>query len=249
MAVSITGGNSPRYLTEFAARFGSANVFLTGYQAQNTTGRILQDQIKAEKDELTYTVNSEPLGTEWPSVSNIVRTTVEEDGKSKPVTRATIPADWVTTINGLSGHAAQSRLLDFARTVSPETIALIHGPDFAQDHLARHLMKNVEGVEQATRSRMLTPIAISRDIGVDTPAVTPEHFDGDDLSMPEQIEIMQEQVSAMSEDLAAARKDTSPSEAEIRQIAGTNFKTPRPVEGHEVPSLSIAYDRLPPSGA
>jgi predicted metal-dependent RNase len=214
----LTGGNSPRYLTELAARFGSANVFLTGYQAQNTTGRTLQDQIKAENEELTYTVTSEPLGTEWPSVSNIVRTTVEEDGQNKPVTRATIPADWVTTIEGLSGHAAQSGLLDFARTVSPETIALIHGPDFAQDHLARHLTKNVESVEQATRSRMLTPIAISRDIDVDTPALAAEHFDGDDLSMPEQIEAMQEQLSAMSEDLAAARNDTSPSEAEIRRI-------------------------------
>jgi predicted metal-dependent RNase len=216
----LTGGNSPRYLTELAARFGSANVFLTGYQAQNTTGRVLQDQVKAEKDELTYTADSEPFGTDWPSVSNIVRTTVEEEAgeTSRPVTRVTIPADWLTTVEGLSGHAAQSGLLDFARTVSPETIALIHGPDFAQDHLATHLTKNVESVQQATRSRMLTPIAVSRDIDVDTPALTAEHVDGDDLSVPEQIEVLQEQVAALSEDLAAARKDTSPSEAEIRRI-------------------------------
>ncbi|EMA47789.1 metal-dependent RNase [Halococcus salifodinae DSM 8989] len=215
----LTGGNSPRYLTEFAARFGSANVFLTGYQAQNTTGRVLQDQRKAEKDELTYTVDSEPLGTDWPSVSNIVRTTVEEDGKSKPVTRATIPADWVSTINGLSGHAAQHGLLEFVRTVSPETVALIHGPEYAQGHLATHLAKNVESIQQATRSRMLTPIAVSRDIDVDTPALSPENFEtADDLSAHEKIEVLQEQLSAMSEDLAAARNDTSPSEAEIRRI-------------------------------
>ncbi|HET7323425.1 MAG TPA: MBL fold metallo-hydrolase [Halococcus sp.] len=214
----LTGGNSPRYLTEFAARFGSANVFLTGYQAQNTTGRALQDQLKAEKDELTYTVDAEPFGTDWPSVPNIVRTTIEEDGQNKPVTRATIPADWVTTADGLSGHAAQSGLLNFARTVSPQTIALIHGPDYAQDHLATHLAKNVESVEQATRSRLLTPIAVSRDIDVDTPALSPEHFDTNELSAHEKIEILQEQLSSMSEDLAAARKDTSPSEAEIRRI-------------------------------
>ncbi|HET7324164.1 MAG TPA: MBL fold metallo-hydrolase RNA specificity domain-containing protein [Halococcus sp.] len=193
---------------------------LTGYQAQNTTGRVLQDQLKAEKEELTYTANAEPFGTDWPSVSNIVRTTVEDEtGKtSKPVTRVTIPADWVTTVEGLSGHAAQFGLLDFARTVNPKTIALIHGTDYAQDHLATHLAKNVESVQQATRSRMLTPIAISRDIDVDTPALSPEHVDGDDLSVPEQIEVLQEQMSAMSEDLAAARKDASPSEAEIRRL-------------------------------
>jgi predicted metal-dependent RNase len=221
----LTGGNSPRYLTELAARFGSANVFLTGYQAQNTTGRVLQDQIKANKDELTYTVTSEPLGTDWPSTSNIVRTTVEEDGAAKHVTRATIPADWVSTINGLSGHAAQSGLLEFARTVSPETVALIHGPEYAQGDLATHLAKNVECLSEATRSRMLTPIAISRDIDVDTPALTPEHFDGDDLSVPEKIEIMQEQLSTMSEDLAAARNDTSPSEAEIRRIVRDEYES------------------------
>jgi hypothetical protein len=219
----LTGGNSPRYLTEFAARFGSANIFLTGYQAQNTTGRVLQDQIKADKDELTYTVTSEPLGTDWPSTSNIVRTTIEEEGAAKHVTRATIPADWVSTVEGLSGHAAQSGLLEFARTVSPETVALIHGPEYAQGDLATHLAKNVESLSEATRSRMLTPIAVSRDIDVDTPALTPEHFDGDDLSVPEKIEIMQEQLSSMSEDLAAARNDTSPSEAEIRRIVRDEY--------------------------
>jgi predicted metal-dependent RNase len=219
----LTGGNSPRYLTEFAARFGSANIFLTGYQAQNTTGRVLQDQLKADKDELTYTVDSEPLGTDWPSVSNIVRTTVEDEGATKHVTRATIPADWVSTINGLSGHAAQSGLLEFARTVSPETIALIHGPEYAQGHLATHLAKNVESMAQATRSRMLTPIAVSRDIDVDTPALSPEHFDSDELSAHEKIEVLQEQLSSMSEDLAAARNDTSPSEAEIRRIVRDEY--------------------------
>src|SRR5699024_4213507 len=193
----LTGGNSPRYLTEFAARFGSANVILTGYQAQNTTGRVLQDQVKADKEELTYDAsNIESFSTYWPAVSNIVRMTVEDEdtGTNKNVTRATIPADWLTTVEGLSGHAAQFGLLDFARTVSPETIALIHGPEYAQADLATHLAKNVESVEQATRSRMLTPIAITRDIDVDTPALTSEHVDSHALSMPEKIEAMQEQL-------------------------------------------------------
>jgi hypothetical protein len=124
----------------------------------------------------------------------------------------------VSTVEGLSGHAAQSGLFDFARIVCPETIALIHGPEYAQGHLAAYLAKNVENMAQATRSRMLTPIAVSREIDVDTPSLTPEHVDGDDLSVPEQIEVLQEQVSSLSEDLAAARNETSPSEAEIRRI-------------------------------
>jgi metallo-beta-lactamase family protein len=235
----LTGGNSPRYLTEFAARFGSANLFLTGYQAQNTTGRVLQDQLKAGEDELAYTVDAEPIGREWPSVPNITWQAVEEgnggnggsgidgsagdgrasrSGRTEYVTRATIPADWVRTVDGLSGHAAQFGLLDFARTVGPSTIALVHGPDYAQGHLATHLMENVASVEQATRSRLLTPIAVSREIDIDTPTLSSEHFEDEELSYAEQFEHVHELIATLSEELAAARKDTGFSEAEIREI-------------------------------
>lgn len=215
----LTGGNSPRYMTEFAARYGSANILLTGYQAKNTTGRVLQDQQKADKDELTYTADSNPFGTDWPSAPNIEWTTVEGDGRDGPVTRVTIPADWVSTINGLSGHAAQHTLLDFARTVSPSTIALIHGPAHAQESLAKHFIENVETAEQTTRSRMLTPITVTRDIDLETPTLVPEHFDSSDgLSAHDKIKKLQEQLSAMNEELAAARKDPARSEAEIRRI-------------------------------
>lgn len=215
----LTGGNSPRYLAEFAARFGAAKILLTGYQATNTTGRILQDQQKAKKDELTYTVDANPFGTDWPSSPNLQWTTVENDGTSEPVTRATIPADWVTTISGLSGHGSQRVLLDFARTVEPKTVSLIHGPAHAQEALAQHLVKNVETIEQATRSRLLTPIPLKREVDVDTPALRPEQFDSTDyLSSHEKIELLQEQISSMNEELAAARKDNGRSEAEIRRI-------------------------------
>lgn len=222
----LTGGNSPRYMTEFAARYGSANIFLTGYQAKNTTGRVLQDQQKADKDELTYTADSNPFGTDWPSAPNIEWTSVEGDGRDGPVTRVTIPADWVSTINGLSGHAAQHTLLDFARTVSPSTIALIHGPAHAQEALAKHFIENVETAEQVTRSRMLTPITVSREIDLETPTLLPEHFDSsDELSAHEKIEKLQEQLSVVNEELAAARKDTVRSEAEIRRIIRDETET------------------------
>ncbi|WP_229504827.1 hypothetical protein [Natrinema versiforme] len=41
----LTGGNSPRYLVELTARFHSATVMLTGYQALQTTGRTIQNQV------------------------------------------------------------------------------------------------------------------------------------------------------------------------------------------------------------
>ena len=215
----LTGGNSPRYLTEFAARFGSARVLLTGYQAKNTTGRVLQDQMRAGKDELTYTTDAEPIGTDWPAVSTVTWTTVETDAHANErVTRATIPADWVTTVEGLSSHAAQSGLLDFARTVGPDTIALIHGPNYAQEHLATHLTANVEGVEQVTRSRMLTPLAVSRNIEVETPAVSPEQFESDEETYGDQLEHLHELMAALNEEVAAARNETGFDEATIRRI-------------------------------
>ncbi|QCC61688.1 MBL fold metallo-hydrolase (plasmid) [Natrinema thermotolerans] len=135
----LTGGNSPRYLVELAARFHSATVMLTGYQALQTTGRTIQNQVDAEAEEIQFTTDAEPFGTDWPAADNV--TWISPDGAAEPTTRVTMPSDWVSMVGGLSGHAAQPGLLDFARTVDPETIALIHGPDYAQEHLGNHLAK------------------------------------------------------------------------------------------------------------
>lgn len=111
----LTGGNSPRYLTEFAARFDRTKVLLTGYQATNTLGRTLQNQVKANEEELTYTTETSPLGIDWPAAETVVWTTVETDDGPDRVTRATIPADWLQTVHGFSAHASQDRLLEYAR--------------------------------------------------------------------------------------------------------------------------------------
>jgi len=214
----LTGGNSPRYLTEFAARYDSAKVFLTGYQAVNTTGRGLQNHLKADHDEITFETSANPVGTDWPESDTVQWTTTEEDGSRERVTRATIPASWVEPVDGLSAHAAQAGLLDFARTVGPSTIALVHGPDHAQEHLAKHFAKNVADVDEVTRSRSLTPIAVSRDADVETAALSPEMFDGEDMdSLGDQIEHIHELLAALNEEVAAA-KETGFSGARIREI-------------------------------
>ena len=214
----LTGGNSPRYLTEFAARYGSAQVIFTGYQAKNTTGRVLQDQLRADKDELTYTTSVEPFGTDWPTASEVTWTATEGADPTDRVTRATIPADWISVVDGLSGHAAQSELLDFTRTVGAQTVALIHGPQYAQEHLAEHLAANVTALDQVTRSRLLTPIPVSHDIEIDTPALSPAMFESDSPEYGDQIEQLYEALSALNEEVAAARHETGFDEATIREI-------------------------------
>ena len=68
----LTGGNSPRYLTEFAARSDQAKLLLTGYQAKNTIRRTLQNQVKANEEELTYTTETSPLGVDRTAAENVV---------------------------------------------------------------------------------------------------------------------------------------------------------------------------------
>ncbi|KYH24830.1 ribonuclease BN [Halalkalicoccus paucihalophilus] len=221
----LTGGNSPRYLTEFAARFDRAKLLLTGYQAKNTIGRTLQNQVKANEEELTYTTETSPFGTDWPAAENVVWTTVETDDGPNRVTRATIPAEWLQTIHGFSAHASQDRLLEYARHVGPETIVLIHGPDYAQTQLAEHFARNVENVEQVTRSRLLTPIPVTRNAEVATPVLSPERVEGSSTDVRKQIEHLREVVGTLSEEVAKARNETGYSESEIREIVRDELET------------------------
>ena len=124
----LTGGHSPRYLAEFAARYESANVFLTGYQAKGTGGRKLHNAIKAEEASTTMVMDTGPFGTDWPENDGDVVWAQADNGM---VTRAMIPTEWVTPVDGLSAHAAQHGLLSFVRDVNPSAISLIHRPSYA----------------------------------------------------------------------------------------------------------------------
>lgn len=222
----LTGGNSPRYLAEFAARFGTASVFLTGYQAANTTGRHLQSQYRADQDTVSTTLETTPFGTDWPDSDDVRWIHPDDADTSEPRTRISFPADWLNLVEGLSGHAAQSGLLSFARTVGPGTIALIHGPDYAQERLGPHLADNVAGVDQVTRSRRLTPIAVGAETDVDTAAIAPEDIDETGYTdLEDQIDHLYDLVSQLNEEVAAARNKTGFSEADIREIVRDETET------------------------
>lgn len=108
--------------------------------------------------------------------------------------------------------------------MNPETITLIHGPDYAQTQLAEHFARNVENVEQVTRSRLLTPIPVTRDADVATPVLSPERVEGSSTDVREQIEHLRELVATLSEDVAAARTESSLSEADVRKIVCDELK-------------------------
>jgi len=222
----LTGGNSPRYLAEFAARFGTASVFLTGYQAANTTGRTLQSQYQADQETISATIDATPFGTDWPDSTDVQWVQPENDNGSELKTRLSFPADWISLVDGLSGHAAQSGLLSFARTVGPDTIALIHGPDYAQERLGPHLAENVTGVKHVTRSRRLSPIAVGADSDVDTAAISPEEIDSTGYTdLEDQIDHLYDLLSQLNGEVAAARNETGLSEEEIREIVRDEIGT------------------------
>lgn len=134
------------------------------------------------------------------------------------MTRATIAAEWLQTGHRFSAHASQHRILEYARQVRPETIALIHEPDYAQTQLAEHFAPNVESVEQVTRSRLLTPIPVTRDAGVATPVFSPERVEGSSTDVREQVEHLRELVATLSEEVATVRNNWGLSEAAVRKI-------------------------------
>lgn len=211
----LTGGHSPRYLTEFAARYDEANVFLTGYQANGTTGRALYNAVEGGADSVTVDMDTGPFGTDWPESDRVQWTTDGETGDR--LVRVKLPVSWVDTVGGLSGHAARHGLRDFAHDVSPETIGLVHGSEYAQNSFAKHLAKNISGIEQATRSRLLTPIPVSSDISLDTAVVTPDHYASDEKSLYDQLDHLHEMISALGEEVADVR-NAERSEQEIRAL-------------------------------
>jgi hypothetical protein len=82
----------------------------------------------------------------------------------------------------------------------------------------KHLTENVEGTKQVTRSRLLTLIAVTRDIEVETPALSPEQFENEEETYGDQLEYFYELTAALNEEVAAARSETDLNEAAIRRI-------------------------------
>lgn len=215
----LTGGNSPRYLTEMVARYDNAHIVPTGYQASGTLGAALTNAQKAEEETLTTTVDTDPFGNDWPT-SNRVSWTQTDSGTA---TRVTIPLSWLSTLEGLSAHASQAELLSFVRHVEPETVVLIHGPGYAQEAFAEHVVNNSEATDRATRSRLLTPVEIQQESDLATASLT-EEAASDAGDLRSQIDDLHSIVTTLSENVTDNQHPPR-SEAEIRQIVRDEIET------------------------
>ena len=211
----LTGGHSSRYLAEFAARYDDANVFLTGYQANGTTGRTLHNALDGGAERVTVEMDTGPFGSDWPDSNDVVWSS---DERGNRVVRATMPVGWLSAVDGLSGHASRHGLRQFTRDISPETISLVHGPQYAQQELSQHLAKNISGVEQVTRSRLLTPIPVTRDFELETASVTPDQYDNDEDTISDQLEHLHEIVGVLGNEVANARMEQEWTEDELREM-------------------------------
>ena len=206
----LTGGNSPRYLAEFVDRFDTARVVLTGYQALGTPGRAIRDAVKADAETVTVTTDTNPVGKQWSG--DAVRRTRDADGERH--VEIDVPTEWVDTVEGLSAHAAQHGLLAFARAVEPRTVALVHGPAHAQQHLATHLADNVDAVDAVTRARFLTPLSVELDPNIPTPVVA----DDDSETLRSRVGTLVDDIAALDATVAESRNDPGLSEATVRRI-------------------------------
>lgn len=74
---------------------------------------------------------------------------------------------------------------------------LIHGPEYAQDALARHFANTIESIAQIGRAWRLTPTVLSREIELGTAKLTPETVDGTSADLRDLVDSLHEQVSAL----------------------------------------------------
>jgi len=212
----LTGGNSPRYLTEFASRYDDAKIILTGYQAKNTGGREIQNAIQAEEDEASLEFDTNPFDTDWEPSRRVAWRTTD---RGNQVVRVKLPTEWVTTVSGLSGHGAQQTLLNFARDVQPETITLVHGPPYSQEGLAQHLLNNVEAATQVARARLLTPIEVTHDPDLNTAKLREELIDNTGhQDFEDKIETINDSLAMLNEVIAEVKQEAITDEEQIKSL-------------------------------
>jgi metallo-beta-lactamase family protein len=153
----LTGGLSPAYLVELVENYDEVRVLFTGYQAPGTPGHELQ---QADGDTATVTVNA------WPITdgSDNSEDDANSDGNSSnidgpPSITVDVPTDWIHTVSGMSGHAARNTLLQFAREVDANNVALVHGDRENQHRMVQHFKGNVSA-DVVMRSALQSPIPV-----------------------------------------------------------------------------------------
>lgn len=212
----LTGGHSPRYLSEIVSRFSDASVLLTGYQANGTGGDKLVDGINAGESEVGMEFDTNPFDTDWVASDRVTWT---QDDEGNRVTRVKVPLDWVKIVDGLSAHGSQQTLLQFARNVSPETITLIHGAAYAQEALGEHFINNVESAEQVARARLLTPIEATAAPDLNTAALREEMVDNPGhQDFEDRLDDLTESLGVTNRILAQTKEEALSDEDLIRSI-------------------------------
>lgn len=232
----LTGGHSPRYLTELVSRYDTGTILLAGYQANGTGGNTLVNGIRADESDATLEFDTDPLGTDWKQSD---RVTWSRDEHGNRVTRVRVPLDWVDTVDGLSAHTAQMGLLRFARSVSPETIALIHGPPYSQEDLGTHFIENVESATQVARARLLTPIEVTAAPDLDTAALTAEMVDNPGH------QDFEERLDDLTESLGVTNRMV----AETKEEAITDHDQIRDIVRDELAKAGVDVDREDTNGS
>ena len=138
----LEGGWSPYYLIRLVERYDEANIILTGYQAEGTTGRVITDSIEDGKEYANVKVTAlmNPKYSDDPSH--------EKYGFHQKSIK--VPTDWVENINGLSAHADANGLLEFARQTKSQEIYLIHGDKSSMKELNNHFTTNIDSLIEIT---------------------------------------------------------------------------------------------------
>ncbi|WP_224338259.1 MBL fold metallo-hydrolase [Haloprofundus halobius] len=240
----LSGGTSPLYLTALAEHYDEARIFFTGYQAEGTPGRVLQN---GSGNQVTVSLPVTPF-----------RNSELESDKNGNTT-VNIPTSWVKTISGFSGHCARQTLYEFAQEVDAKHVALVHGPNDAQKE-CRGYLSNQLNADAVTRASMGTPIPVygstaGKLIRVDNssgaanaitvqPGSTTEdshtndeptannelnetkpHNDHTDnkpeKTLEERVEALEARNKALEAELATVRNDHRWTEADIRRIVRT----------------------------
>ena len=220
----LTGGTSPLYLAALVENYDEARIFFTGYQAENTPGRKIQE---ATGNSVEVTLPVTPF-----SNSDLDST----DGSIV----VSVPTSWVQTISGFSGHCARQTLNEFVKDVDPKHIALVHGPPEAQKECRNYFQGRV-GADTITRAAIKTPIpvysessgqviTVEKDDGA-APSTTVQPEEEEDPKQPSQantskleksreqrISKLEERVADLETELSEMRSVEQLSKSDIREI-------------------------------
>lgn len=198
----FTGGTSPLYLTALVEHYDEARIFFTGYQAEGTPGRALQ-QATDDHVRVTLPVTPFPDSDLEPS----------DDG----TVTVTVPTQWIQTISGFSGHCARDTLRDFAEDVDPEHLALVHGPPEAQKECQGYLDNRLD-VDAVTRASLQTPIPVYESSSDQLSVVEDDNSAAPSTTVQPQEEPSAESDPSNTNDKPEAGDSKSDAEKEIKQL-------------------------------